>query len=427
MVLEMKRITFSGGRILRILPAARDYSGFVIALAFQFLPIVHGRRNRFLATEPPLILMNASSDDHPPGADYETETPIGVKEAKLPFSIEACVAMVWILMVCCKAFVSVKIGSIHHITRTDIVKSAIMLLSFLGGIWLFTHILLFQSSHFEGHRSLTLVECVYVMAQVLTTVGYGDITPARPRAQVFVAMYVLFNLLLIAKTVSEVAGTAAEQLWRIQEASIVTAASSVRRIVSSPRRKMPKMGTLEFDTMELTSILKNKVPPLPWKAVQQKFTNWLFFVCLGIVFYANYPGEVLTAWQSVYYSIITLSTVGFGAVTPVTAGGKVFGAFWMLFGSFSLLGLVGAYSDMMCALRSRERWHMEKEDVQNDKLFLELQDNLDLQAYMEFAVEYTSLVKKEDLEIIMSTYDDLRKKSGKETITREDALTLYER
>mmetsp|Transcript_6483 Transcript_6483/g.12030 ORF Transcript_6483/g.12030 Transcript_6483/m.12030 type:complete len:429 (-) Transcript_6483:42-1328(-) len=428
MALEMKRFTASGGRILGILLAVRGYSGFVIALAFQALePIDHDRRNAFLAAEP-MLPMNTSTDGHPPGADYERETQIalGHKAARLPMSMEVCVATFWVLMVVAMPMVSIRMSG-QNVTRTVIITTGTMLLSFLGGIWLFTNILLFQSSHFEGHRSLTLVECVYVMAQVLTTVGYGDITPARPRAQVFVAMYVLFNLLLIAKTVSEVAGTAAEQLWRIQEASIVTAASSVRRIVSSPRRKMPKMGTLEFDTMELTSILKNKVPPLPWKAVQQKFTNWLFFVCLGIVFYANYPGEVLTAWQSVYYSIITLSTVGFGAVTPVTAGGKVFGAFWMLFGSFSLLGLVGAFTEMMCVLRSHEKWRIQKENVDEDELFRELPDELDLQAFMEFSVEYSSLVKKEELQQILGTYEELRKQCGRRSITRDQALALYER
>merc|ERR1719507_925968 len=113
-------------------------------------------------------------------------------------------------------------------SRTVITTTVVMLSSFLGGIWLFTNLLFFQSSHFEGIRSLTLVECVYLMSQVLTTVGYGDITPAKPRAQVFVALYVLFSLLLIANTVSEVSNSIADRIWEVQEEKFEIAQGQIR-------------------------------------------------------------------------------------------------------------------------------------------------------------------------------------------------------
>merc|ERR1719507_1462260 len=136
-------------------------------------------------------------------------------------------------------------------SRTVITTTVVMLSSFLGGIWLFTNLLFFQSSHFEGIRSLTLVECVYLMAQVLTTVGYGDITPAKPRAQVFVALYVLFSLLLIANTVSEVANALADRMWEAHDENLERAQSGIRSLVTSgPDDKLHRSGTgtLEDDT-----------------------------------------------------------------------------------------------------------------------------------------------------------------------------------
>jgi len=422
MALAMKQITASGGRLLGILLAVRGYGGFVFALAFQALPM-DDRHNAFLA-------IHGSGADHPSGGDYEKETSLGVEAAQLPLSVELCIATVWVLMVCSMPLASIKFDG-SQVSRTVIVSTVVMLVSFLGGIWLFTNLLFFQSSHFEGLRSLTLVECVYLMAQVLTTVGYGDITPAKPRAQVFVALYVLFSLLLIANTVSEVANSIADRIWEVHEENIQHAHGRIRSLVSKEDAESAGMAsravtTLEEDQVAFGSILQNKVPPLPWKALRQKLAGWLFFVALGVAFYANYPGEDKTVFQSIYFSIITLSTVGFGAFTALTPGGKAFGAFWMLFGSFSLLGLVGAFTEMMCVLRSREKWRMQKENVHEDDLFKGLPDQIDIQAFMEFTVEYTSLVQREDVETILNTFEDLRKVNGKGTITKDEALALYD-
>jgi hypothetical protein len=264
------------------------------------------------------------------------------------------------------------------------------------------------------------------MAQVLTTVGYGDITPARPRAQVFVALYVLFSLLLIANTVSEVANWILERISQANEDLIGSGYTKTRSFVAKEGDVSGRARTLQDNKADLGQILQNKVPPLPWKTLRQKLAGWLFFVVLGVAFYANYPGEEKTMFQSIYYSIITLSTVGFGALTAITPGGKAFGAFWMLFGSFSLLGLVGAFTEMMCVLRLREKWRIQQESIDEDDLFKALPDQLDLQAFMEFSVEYTSLVQRKDLDTILTTFEDLRKIKRKETITKAEAFNLYD-
>merc|ERR1719171_3345733 len=89
------------------------------------------------------------------------------------------------------------------ITNSQIVVGALMLTVLLGGMWLFTNIILFQSIHFEKNRPLTIVECIYFMTQAITTVGYGDVTPAKPRGQIFVAFYVLGAIFVIAMLVSD--------------------------------------------------------------------------------------------------------------------------------------------------------------------------------------------------------------------------------
>merc|ERR1719352_1455436 len=92
------------------------------------------------------------------------------------------------------------------VTKTQMIVGGLMLVVLLGGFWLFTNIILFQSVHFKKIRPLTVVECIYFMAQVITTVGYGDITPAKIRGQVFVGLYVLGALFIIAMLISDLTG-----------------------------------------------------------------------------------------------------------------------------------------------------------------------------------------------------------------------------
>merc|ERR1719181_1217731 len=73
----------------------------------------------------------------------------------------------------------------------------------MGMAFLFTHVVVFNSVHFDKPRTLTLVETIYLMSQVITTVGYGDITPAYTRGQVFIGIYVVMCLVLVAHVISD--------------------------------------------------------------------------------------------------------------------------------------------------------------------------------------------------------------------------------
>ena len=61
-------------------------------------------------------------------------------------------------------------------------------------------------------------------------------------------------------------------------------------------------------------------------------------IMLGTIFYSNVEG-----WRvidSLYFSVITLTTVGYGDLTPQTDAGKLFTIFYILIGVGILLGFV---------------------------------------------------------------------------------------
>jgi hypothetical protein len=231
--------------------------------------------------------------------------------------------------------------SYKYITRTQVFESFILYSWLLGGLYLFTEVLVFQSPHFSEPRSLSTEEAVYLFAQILTTIGYGDITPARPRGQLCLGLFVVLSVLLIATTVQE--------LFEFFQTVI--------------ERRLGIAGD-EYETdveQDAAATEEQKVK----KAFEPVIYSSLLFCCfvaVGAAFFVYYPGEGKTPAQGVYMALITLSTVGFGAFTPNTHAGMVFSAFWMVFGSASLVSVVTSRGAFSLALKHYELRMIEQRE-----------------------------------------------------------------
>jgi len=199
------------------------------------------------------------------------------------------------------------------------------------------------------------------MSQVITTVGYGDITPPKPRGQVFVGLYVLMSLFVIAVLVSDLVAHVMDHAQKYQQklASKVTQrveeeeekaeeeaaaaaeenAATPSESPTEPKKNRPKGKALERQRTKAAEELLQKIEKPSFGPLVGSLSCFGFFAITWIFFFHFYPGEGKTWLQAIYMSVITLSTVGFGAFTPNTEGGKVFAAFWMIFGSAALVSV----------------------------------------------------------------------------------------
>jgi len=331
-------------------------------------------------------------------AKFEKETEEAVvwsEESRLPKPVQYILVGLWIFMLASMP-VLIPLMDKKPATSTQKTMGLVMLVVLFGGFYLFTNIILFQSVHFKTIRSLTPVECIYFMSQIITTVGYGDITPAKTRGQIFVALYVIGALFVIAMLVSDMTAHVGKMYVESRK-NRITAALTPR---SRQRGESHQTG---FQSVcELIKPHKPSVVPL--------LTALGIFAALAaawVVFFSLHPDEKKTVFQAIYMSIITLSTVGFGYFTPLTEEGMIFGAFWMLFGAGALANAIGNFTDYTVKKSEYEQASHEHSEVSLLKRQLSGSQNVSELQFLKFCLLQTKLASSEELQNIGEAYESL--------------------
>mmetsp|Transcript_47203 Transcript_47203/g.124647 ORF Transcript_47203/g.124647 Transcript_47203/m.124647 type:complete len:463 (-) Transcript_47203:116-1504(-) len=333
----------------------------------------------------------------PDSTDYNEETYVG----GWPFSIESTCATILCMLIASAPIVLAAVAE-EKLTRTHMLECC-ALIAWLGGVlYLFTAVLKFQSSHWTGYRPLTIVEAVYLLSQILTTVGYGDITPAFPRGQVWVGFNVIIGLMLYGSIVMEVVEIVSIRIGKyIAKQDADAAAADVNR------------G--QYRLKDWDSAIK-----IDYKSMRESAVFFLTMASIGIFFFHFKAGEDRTWLQATYMSVITMSTVGFGAFTPLTAFGMVFAALWMLVGVLALGALITNYVDLMMRMKLVQHLNMAEEleafgdlvskccaGAAGKAARVEEPAAMDKMAFLKFAMMYKHDMKEEDLQKIEARWQAL--------------------
>lgn len=327
--------------------------------------------------------------------------------SNVPVVLRTVFASLWILVIGSLPFI-IPVLDRKPVTRTQKVVGAVMLTVLFGGLYLFTNIILFQSVHFKSVRPLTIVECIYFMSQVITTVGYGDITPAKVRGQVFVGLYVLGALFVIAMLVSDVTNhvTLAADKYRENLKKKFSGESLAGRALAGAGDLNPNSPRMDRSNT-VNALITPKKPSLSPLAVS---AGCFAGICTcWVVFFANYPGEEKTAFQALYMAIITLSTVGLGAFTPLTEGGMIFGAFFMLFGSAALVTAIGHFCAYVAQMNEYERFshNTKKESTRHLKEIIGGSQKVTKMQFFQWAVVNQKLMTNQQVEQVFQAFKSL--------------------
>lgn len=104
------------------------------------------------------------------------------------------------------------------------------------------------------------------------------------------------------------------------------------------------------------------------------FYNLVFRRELFSVFILLFSGSFLFSWiegwslfNSFYFSVITLSTVGFGDITPVTTMGKLLTTFYIFIGLGLIASFIGKIATMNNDFREQRRAYIQQRRAQAQK------------------------------------------------------------
>lgn len=220
-------------------------------------------------------------------------------------------------------------------------------------------------------KPYTFIEALYIMAQIITTVGYGDQTPVCPGGMLFTCVYILVAVVVLTSLLSALTEVVVKRQQHVMEIAIKKS-FGIKASSSTPKSRGPRFRTD-------SSLERNVDLPRGWANLLLNFGIWSLCVVLGAMFMFFHPGELPDEEgrgkmiKSFYFSIITLTTVGFGDITPTTQGGKLFCAFWMLFGVAAFANFVSSFSAVFMARRESQRLKsssrsaiLKEMDVDND-------------------------------------------------------------
>lgn len=200
---------------------------------------------------------------------------------------------------------------------------------------------------------------LYVIVQVVTTIGYGDITMTGDKMKFWVSLYVVGTLILVATYVGEVM----DNLLNAQT-------DFLKKRVSASKQQA---RALDAPSSENGDTLAEELADFAVDAAQASlsilpaFVIFALFVISGTLFYGlmesctcSYgvtaiegciedpfekcyeTGGATNSWVEAFYmSIITLTTVGFGDHSPKSRVGRIFGCVWMLCGVAATANLMG--------------------------------------------------------------------------------------
>lgn len=252
---------------------------------------------------------------------------------------------------------------------------------------------------------LNVVQSMYLMSQIVSTTGYGDMTPRTEAGMAFVSCYILFSGLMFSGIIMELID------------------GIVDKHQAQADRVMHKLLGEAVDEETKFAKLFEKYSNLVMAATF--YTLCLLVWTLFFVSYCDKVADVceeLTVIESFYFAVVSCCGVGFGDITPRTTMGELFVTFASVVGIVTYVNLVGAISDTWLKekqfrrLEALTQEHFSKADTSAD-------GKIDLYEFTRFFLTHYELISEDVLENIKQNFHDLDL-NGSGDITAEDLALM---
>ena len=298
----------------------------------------------------------------------------------------------------------------------NFVLSILVLGVFLAGYALFF-------SLFEGWY---FTYGMYFAVVTFSTVGYGDLSPDTNLGKIFVTCTGIFGVAVGGVCFNNILSYILTLLKRCRDCCKRRSSRKKRQAQKVASNKVtPADGNLKsmksvmLDDAENTEGVdpadKSAKATLLNNSIQKKIVDILFMllVLLCMLFGGTAVFMYLEGWNfidSLYVSMITLLTIGYGDMSPETDYGRFFCLFWLVFG-FTYVGRVlSSISETYIQYRTQKMRKKLLSSTVSKTMILNMDENgdgkLDRIEFLTNMIYILGMCEKKEVEEIMKKYDE---------------------
>ncbi|KAG1327589.1 two-pore potassium channel 5 [Cocos nucifera] len=206
---------------------------------------------------------------------------------------------------------------------------------------------------FSGVETHPAVDALYFCIVTLCTIGYGDIHPLTPATKAFSCIFVLVGFGLIDVLLSG----AVNYVLDVQE----------NLILATARTGGAGAASYVFDAQKGRMRIRMKVA----------LAIGVVLLCVGVGTLALYLVEDLDWMDSVYLSVMSVTTVGYGDRAFKTLPGRIFASFWLLVSTLAVARAFLYLAEARIDKRHRRiaKWVLHRDLTVEDLLAADLNQN----------------------------------------------------
>jgi voltage-gated potassium channel Kch len=215
----------------------------------------------------------------------------------------------------------------------------------------------------------SFVDGCYLAIVTMTTVGYGDITPETSAQRSFFMVYVICGIVVVGDALGIVAQFVLEEQEKLRKAAQEKVAHQLKASLEGAELEEKRPGMIKF-ILEHPLCICDDVVLAIWQKVRVS-KQWAYFK-LGIpVFIFLLLGLImceLEDWSphdGLYFSVITLLTIGYGDVTPVSWEGRLFAVFYLPLGVITATNMLANIATLKVELEHKRAEKNAEDTLRN--------------------------------------------------------------
>ncbi|KAL3912668.1 MAG: hypothetical protein SGILL_006793 [Bacillariaceae sp.] len=279
----------------------------------------------------------------------------------------------------------------------------------------------------EEHWSI--IDSLYFSVVTFTSVGYGDLTPTTMASKIFTCFFGFSGLAFLGAAISTIGssllGKQQDLLKKAETASrhqIKNAFEGMPKVVQKLRQQSKDGVVTEPSSAAVQDIGEQATDasasaassePVGWKVTVQKAVLKLVpsisFLLIGGLIMAKLEGWNWT--DSIYYSIITGSTIGFGDVFPQSPRGRLWGIFFIPLAVAAAGDVLGSIGSSLIERRQAAVFkELMSRDISVENLLTMDEDGsgqVSREEYVRFMLQEMGLVEPEEFDELYGQFERL--------------------